>query len=170
MAKKKNPYEEIENKIISELNQHTPGSPEYKAILENLTSFKRSLEETRNNTEKESLEKQKIELEKKKIEQEMKEREKDRENLNEQKQLDRQAEERRAELDRQAEAFKAKHNFFGSLGAAIITSAASIAVVGIANGAAKNRTREVLYYEETGTISSNGGKNIINNSLKPIKG
>ena len=171
MAKKKiSAYEEIENNIIAELNQHTPGSPEYKAILENLTVFRHSMEETRTNQVKEKNESKRIEIDLKKIENETNDRAKERELTKEQNELNRELEERRMNLNLEAERFKAKHQFAGSLSAAAIGAGATVIGICIANSAAKKRTREVLYFEETGSIASNGGKNIINNILKPIKG
>ena len=162
--------EKLLKQIAKKLEKLDPGTNEYNATLKNYTDLMSTIENTRNNTAKLDLENAKLEWEKTKEQLELNDRQNDRKHQSEQKDLDRKIEERRIALNLEAERFKAKHQFAGSLGAASLTAGATVLGICIANSAARKRTREVLYYEETGTISSNGGKNTLSNTLKPIKG
>ena len=162
--------EKILKQIEKKLKNLDPGTPEFTAALKNYNDLLSTLEITRNNDAKLSLEQQKLEWEKTKEELELNDRQYDRKHQSNQKDLDRRIEERRIALNLEAERFKAKHQLASSLGAAGLTAGATVLGICIANSAARKRTREVLYYEETGTIASNGGKNTLSNTLKPIKG
>jgi len=162
--------EKILKQIEKKLKNLDPGTPEFTATLKNYNDLLSTLEITRNNDAKLSLEQQKLEWEKTKEQLELNARQTDREHQSEEKALDRSIEERRIALNLKAERFKAKNQLASSLGAASLTAGATVLGIYIANSAARKRTREVLFYEETGTISSNGGKNTLSNTLKPIKG
>lgn len=152
--KKQNQLEEVKQNIIEELNKYTPGTPEYKAILENLTVLNRSMEEER----RIKLEESRFNLDKE---------------INQNKII---LEERRLELDKEKivvdERLQKLHNKYalgGALCDAAISATTAVAVCIVTNKSLNKRTKDVLHYEESGTISSMGGKQIVSNSLKSYK-
>lgn len=175
MAKKNN-LEKILEQLATELANNTPGTPEYEKIFKHYIDIAQILETARTNTQKEKLETMRLAIDQQKanqdlvkIQNETRDREEDRKANEKLAELNRQASAEQAELNRQAEKLKSKYALWGSIGGAAIGAVGTIAVVGIANSSARKRTREVLHYEEYGTIASQGGKQTISNTLKPTK-
>lgn len=176
MAKKKYTHEDILATLATELAKHTPGTPEYEKIFKQYYDLSQLLETKRTNAQKEALEYNKIKIDQQRADQEANKIKIDHEDRISERDYQKELEELKqkhamklADINKSAEKLKAKYALWGSIGGAAIGAAATITVVGVANSSARKRTRDVLYYEETGTIASQGGKQTISNTLKPTK-
>lgn len=175
MAKKNSP-ENILETLATELAKHTPGTQEYEKIFKQYYDLTQLLETKRTNVQKEALEYSKIKIDQQRADQEANKIKIDHEDRISERDYQKELEELKqkhaielADINKSAEKLKAMYALWSSIGGAAIGAAATITVVGLANSSARKRTRDVLYYEETGTIASQGGKQTISNTLKPTK-
>ena len=164
----KNKNKKIEEQIIAELENLTPGTPEYKAVLENLTNFRKSLEETRASKAKEENEKEKLELEKKKLDIDQERNDIEREKMTaeaEKAEAQRKFDAAQQELNREANKKAAKMNaIFNMISAGLQTAGHGI-VAFMVNIFANQRLAAIVRHENDGTFTGVAGTNVAKSSI-----
>ena len=188
-------YEELETILIQALNAKTPGTPEYKAVLENLVLLRKSNEESLSNQFKETietnrlenerainelrmeLETQKLNLDRDKFEVEKtqnafkndleaKKLALDLKRLEQEKLLA----ENQQKLNAAAEKNRSRTAFITTAITTLASIGTGIAVAEIAQRGAKDRLETSILFEQNGFISATSSKDVVQNVLRPDNG
>lgn len=188
-------YQELETILIQALNEKTPGTPEYKAVLDNLVTLRKSNEETLSNQARETLETtrleneramnelrigletQKLNLDRDRFEVEKtqnafkndleaKKLALDLKRLEQEKMLA----ENQQRLNAAAEKNRSRMNLITTAITAVASLGTGIAVAEIAQHGAKDRLETTVRFETDGFISATSSKDVVQNVLRPDNG
>lgn len=188
-------YQELETILIQTLNEKTPGTPEYKAVLDNLVTLRKSNEETLSNQARETIETQKLNNEKTlnelKLELETQKLNLDKEKLEVEKaqnafrndleakkltldlkrlEQEKLLAENQQRLNAAAEKNRSKVNLITTAITAVASLGTGLAVAEIAQHGAKDRLKTTILFEQNGYLGATSSKDVVQNVLRPDNG